>query len=404
MLIITSLLFVTFLSAPTDPGIYKRRRQLGWCGNKTEYKALAGLDDKYCVKRFPSSFNRSFVCHAAPPHQDLTGFQPSGQPTVYPDLKGIVEDSVLVTVILIRRDFKGVPYFRYVSNGMHDVPFQPWSSSKIFAAANAASALRTSCAMGLGCMESASKSQLSDLLTVVTSYDTTIGFTSNSLASYFHDIGGRKAADTLIHTWLNASAANESFGGNYGEKSPKSLSTNFTGGTESGSATECTAPRDTSGVLLNNAMSSFTMAEFLKRLVMHREQPEHRLPHIKYEDVQDLLYGAVNSTAFPGLQWGGMSMNMAVWVQRAMNISLVEKRSKGNWRLHGKLGFGFSDTRQQFEAVLNNYLCVPALGEASAGGSVEAVMSVRVAASTDSDADSSMQRAINAIVHWIQEQ
>ena len=35
------------------------------------------------------------------------------------------------------------------------------------------------------------------------------------------------------------------------------------------------------------------MAEFLKRLVMHREDAATRLPHLEWADVRTLLYGGV---------------------------------------------------------------------------------------------------------------
>ena len=53
---------------------------------------------------------------------------------------------------------------------------------------------------------------LGDLATIVCSYDETKGYTSNSLSSYFNDIGGRQKLDNELHVWLGASEE-QSLGG-----------------------------------------------------------------------------------------------------------------------------------------------------------------------------------------------
>jgi hypothetical protein len=103
-------------------------------------------------------------------------------------------------------------------------------SSKIFAMANAAGHLRvneTHCIEGtFGLQDSVQgkhgTTPLGDLATVVCSYDTTAGYSSNSLSSYFHDIGWRGRVDDLVVNWLGASG--QSLGGNYGEATPSDLS------------------------------------------------------------------------------------------------------------------------------------------------------------------------------------
>ena len=88
--------------------------------------------------------------------------------------------------------------------------------------------------------------QLGDLATVICSYDETAGYSSNSLSSYFHDIGWRGRANNLVQDWLlvgeetSATAHSErnkankpvkgqdddlsqSLGGNYGEATPSDL-------------------------------------------------------------------------------------------------------------------------------------------------------------------------------------
>jgi hypothetical protein len=54
-----------------------------------------------------------------------------------------------------------------------------------------------------------------DLATVVCSYDHTAGYSSNSLSSYFHDIGWRDRINSVVlRDWLKV-PSNQTLGGNY---------------------------------------------------------------------------------------------------------------------------------------------------------------------------------------------
>jgi hypothetical protein len=74
--------------------------------------------------------------------------------------------------------------------------WETWSSSKIFAMANAAGHLRkdeTACQSSVFGLHDYTtgklgKTPLADLATIVCSYDHTAGYSSNSLSSYFHDL------------------------------------------------------------------------------------------------------------------------------------------------------------------------------------------------------------------------
>ena len=89
--------------------------------------------------------------------------------------------------------------------------------------------------------------QLGDLATVICSYDTTAGYSSNSLSSYFHDLGWRGRVNGLVQDWLlvgqnatssaTSSAAKvnggddvlpQTLGGNYGEATPSDLTFDVT--------------------------------------------------------------------------------------------------------------------------------------------------------------------------------
>ena len=115
---------------------------------------------------------------------------------------------------------------------------ETWSSSKIFAMANAAGNLRQQCAdagidssttgyliqlilsilqrflMFDGHVGKHGTTPLGDLSTIVCSYDATQGYSSNSLSSYFHDLGWRQRLHDLVTgSWLGRAA--ETLGGNY---------------------------------------------------------------------------------------------------------------------------------------------------------------------------------------------
>ena len=110
----------------------------------------------------------------------------------------------------------------------------------------------------------------------------------------------------------------------------------------------------------------------MRRIVHAREdQPGGGAARIAWEDAAAILYGgsAQEPSAFGGgarLQWGGASMSSDVYLQRAAGINgsgtaggSVEAAAAEQWRVFSKLGFGFSDTRSQFELALNGYSCLP---------------------------------------------
>jgi hypothetical protein len=252
-----------------------------------------------------------------------------------------------VTVILIRR-VGGVPHYRYLSNGTHDVAYQPWSTTKFLAAANAASTLRIESGDAVGLTATIDGQALGDFVTSIASYDYD-PYSSNSLGRYFHNIGGRAKANGLIHDGWLGRPASETFGGNYGEAAP-ALGYTFE---EAGGASVTISPDGSSGPA--NHLSSFTMAEATKRLVLHREEPRQRLPGILWADVQTLLYGAEASPKGP---FGGLSQDKAVYFQSGHDIDYLEARSHGQWRIFSKLGNG---TDGQFLDV--GYACLPVLDD-----------------------------------------
>jgi hypothetical protein len=312
------------------------------------------LDDICGDKRLPSDTDRSFACPVVDESATvvLAGggtvtYQPPGEP---PDvdttsLDGLLPPGMRLTIILVRR-VGGVPHYRYLSNGTHDVAFQPWSTTKFLAAANAAVRLRTASDYEVGLGATVSGHAVGDLVTALVDY-TDDPFGSNALGRYFHDVGGRAAANAMIHAaWLGR-PANETFGGNYGAAAPN-LGFSFT---EPGGASVTITPDTSTGPA--NHLSTFTTAEALKRLVLHREDATGRLPGIQWADVEVLLYGAEESAKGP---FGGLSADTAIYLQTGHDIDYLEARSHGRFRIFSKLGLG---TGGQFLNV--GYACFPVL-------------------------------------------
>jgi hypothetical protein len=326
------------------------------CPGSTPAGHFQFLDDTCGRKAFPSRQDRDRACPSADPSAQipLTGggtvtYRPSSEPVVIDNeaLVGLVPAELDIAVILIRR-IDGVPHYRYLSNGSHDQAVQPWSTTKFLAAANAAASLRIASGYQVGLTATVGSVSLGDLVTSMHAYDDD-PYGSNALGRYFHDIGGRQRANDLIHAlWLDRPAT-ETFGGNYGAAAPP-LGYTFT----DGGAQVTLEPDPTSGPV--NHLSMFTLAEALKRLVLHREEADQRLPGIQWPDIETLLYGAADSARYG--EWGGMTRDTAVYLQSAHDLDYLERRSRGTWTIVSKLGLGSSG---QFLDV--GYACLPVLDD-----------------------------------------
>lgn len=296
-----------------------------WCGGSLEY-----LDDKYCAKIFPASFDRSWTCPVPLLSTiDHSHYQTDGQ---LQDMKvdtsildGVVADTAVnLCVVLTQRLYNASSktgstlYNRYLCAGdrSKDVAYETWSrwvaahvicaavncsyalthfcghSSKVFAVANAAGRLRSNESIcfdrifGIdgSIMGSKGKTPLGDLVTIICSYDHTQGYSSNSLASFFHDVGWRDRIDDLVVHWLGVS--NQTLGGNYGEATPKDLSFDVSTVVD-GEVKTCKADKDPWPTVYSNTLSALSAVEMVRRLALHREVPsEFRFPGITWTDVQ----------------------------------------------------------------------------------------------------------------------
>ena len=102
---------------------------------------------------------------------ELVKYTPAdASPEVMEALVGIVPDDMRITLVLVRR-VNGVPHYRYLSNGNHEETFQPWSSTKFMAIANAGSRLRELTNGEVGLTAHTGSEPIGDLVSVVHNYD-----------------------------------------------------------------------------------------------------------------------------------------------------------------------------------------------------------------------------------------
>lgn len=349
------------------------------CGPYPSYY-LKYLDDTKCKKRLPSNRDREFQCpvaHSQGLIESVAGYAPvteAGAAQVDVDtttLTKILPSEATATVILIRR-VDGVPYYRYLGSTGYDQIVETWSSSKFLGVINASESIRYHSDGKVGLDAAIDEFPLGDLATIVHNYDERT-FTSNGLMYWFHDVGGRSFANQLIHSrWLGRPDT-EVYGANYGAKPPE-LGFSFTRDEDVVDVTQDL------GWIKGNKLSTFTLAEALKRLVMYRENPETRLEFSTWEDIQTLLYGAKNSIWYDDLTPQGMESDTSVYLQEAVDITALDAQTQGQWRIFSKLGLGFT---RGGEIVHTDYGCLPALnpeGEPILDRGVEFVISIHLPA------------------------
>lgn len=363
-----------------------------WCGGSLQY-----LDDKNCAKVFPGNTDRDAVCPTPMLSTVPEGYVLDGDLTSVPvdttSLR-INDTAVKVCLIMTKRvlnasSSSGISLYNkyFCTPSAVSETYETWSSSKIFAVANAAGHLRTnetSCAQGLFGLTSSTSGKhgptlLADLATIICSYDHTAGYSSNSLSSYFHDLGFRDRINVLLHDWLGV-GAEQTLGGNYGEATPADLGFGISTAEQT-----CAADKDPWPMKYDNSITALTAAELTRRIALHRElAPGMRFPGTLWTDMQHLLYGAEESALFPGQVWGGMSADTAVFLQSVPAVAqlLSLPANSKDFRIFSKLGAGFSSSRYKGEIVSNAHICLPSRGGAADG--VEFTVSVEGSVANDS--------------------
>ena len=186
----------------------------------------------------------------------------------------------------------------------------------------------------------------------------------------------------------------------YVRSSPFDLGFTFT---SADGSVQCDAPKDF-GPTHVNTLSAYSLSEMLRRIVMHRETlAENRWPGNQWADMQTILYGAETSNLFPGLKWGGMTADTAIYTQSGLDMLDVETRSEGNWRIHSKLGAGYSYSRFVGEITYAAYACLPVVigGNAVPDSGVEFVIAARSSVPLDTalyQAEAVIQPAVADVV------
>jgi len=327
-----------------------------WCGS-CRSPCLKYLDDAYCVKKFPGNFSRHSFCPISvlsePPTQDGyvsdkdfagdNGFQYMNKlPVDTSSLSPYVTNGVNLCLIVTRRvkaESEKLPslYNKYFCAGesSRTDAFETWSSSKIFAMANAGGHLRTNESMcrkgpigpGLDCSVTESKHgkiPLGDLSTIICSYDHTAGYTSNSLSSYFHDIGWRDNANALVNSWLGSvdSAMVQSLGGNYGEATPSDLGFVVSPPRDDAGRFECPVDKDPWPQVYSNSLSVLSAAEMARRIIQHDLVSQNNLfSKPMYEFLKCLNAIAVTSRVEISRSRGRRYQISGLWSHRLSAVS-----------------------------------------------------------------------------------
>jgi hypothetical protein len=300
-------------------------------------------------------------------------------------------DALKLSVILIRR-INGVPHYFYLSNGTQRDPVQTWSSSKFMAFAAAASELRMESAGKVGISGDTVDTRggmvpIGDLMSIATIYRTRVTpYTSNNLGTWMQNVSGRPHSDALIRNWIGHSG--ESFAGGYGEANSE------LGGTFRSPAGVTYTTRLSSSGGGPNQMSMLTTSEFLKRLVMHREDAATRMPNTQWEDLQTIFYGAApeKTKYFADRDVGGMQGGPSIYTLLAAggwNSNALEQRARGKFRHISKIGYGDD------QGVYHSYNCFPEYNAAGTlVGGVEFVISAR---EQGTDIDGVLTKVVGAV-------
>jgi hypothetical protein len=242
---------------------------------------------------------------------------------------------------------------------------------------------------------------LGDLATIICSYDHTKGYSYNSLASYFHDLGWRQRLNDLIKSdWIGV-YSNESLGGNYGEISPSDISYTL----NQVDSAACNADKDPWPIIYSNTISSLTAAELTRRIALHSLiKPNMRFPGLLDSDAKSILNGEHESLYFPGQVNGGMSCDTSIFVQSSLDMIKIDADSQGQWQIFSKLGNGYSSTRSKGEIVNNAYVCLPQIDDQG----IEFTINVRGSVNNDYDTTQAekivretMRQTIGAITNGI---
>lgn len=337
----------------------------------------------------------------------------------------IVSPSELKLTFIDIRRVNGIPHYHYFSNNTQGTPVQPWSSSKMFAFAMAADSLREQSQGRFGLdsftddvLCGGKKVHIGELITLATTYIHPDGcaYTSENISTWAQNISGRLHSHSIIRKWLGRPEP-EDLSGGYGNNS-SALGSEI----ESRAGQKFSVTLDASHAG-RNYLSTYSMAEFLKRMVMHREDAASRLPNAQWEDMKVIFYGGKQEDAkfLPTWKVGGMLGGPSTYIHSALGpmdevvphsfvfrSRFLAKYAHENWRTYTKIGWGpaITDANGNYtdnDFVWNGYACIPVYDEAGnlTNKGREFVISaalLRKQGRADTTSDALLATAIRAII------
>jgi hypothetical protein len=279
-------------------------------------------------------------------------------------LDGLVGDDTQAVIVDVRR-VGGVPAYAYFGNGgtAHDV-YEPWSASKFQAASAALARVRQESGGEVGGDARVGRVAVSDLVTALHSYGPSgdVTASSNAIGGYLLQVAGTDFASKLFGDgWLGLDDDASRFRSGYGAAPFEPESAPWVG--PDGTAAAITPKRDAMNG--DKLMSAFAQAEWLRRLALHEDEPDTRMPGLTSDDLEVLFYGADRNG-----EPGGMSAGVSTYLAQAIASASTADEARAtlgrvagpHWRIFSKVGWGDSSTRNRSEVVTVAYACLPELG------------------------------------------
>ncbi|MDB2447027.1 hypothetical protein N9W79_00210 [bacterium] len=281
------------------------------------------------------------------------------------------DDGVWMLVIDIIR-IKGKPHFFYYGNhNRQETPYEPWSSAKLLAASAAVSKARYSSQGKVGAQALVGDYSLGDIITTSMSYQHTgnVETSSNQAANFLLRSAGESYATDLLDNWI-LQRDGSSFYGKFGRPTFDPGSNVWK---QANSST--TLPFNYYSGKDEKAMSLLSIGEWIKRLAMHKADPNTALPFLTDLDIETFFYGDPKTA-----ELGGAHKGTSAYIQKGLTglkelgdnedpyASINEQARDSlnqnagrNWRVFLKNGAGPSTSRNRGEVTLGSYVCLPEL-------------------------------------------
>lgn len=264
------------------------------------------------------------------------------------------------------RTVDGVPYYHYYANASdtlatHVRQLEPWSSSKVYGVAMAFHRLRLESGQKIG-----ATAVIGGDTSIAKDMDVLNDVSSNLLAGFYKALAGRKLATSMVQKWIRRPG--ETFGGFYGDSTYATNQT-FTFRSPAGVTQSFALRNDAPSA---NALSPLTIAEMIKRLGVGFKDPQLLPKMVDYsanpseeqvrnakvsllpEDLRVLFYGT-NKSGLGGMMYDGLRDIP----HNLVGSKTLDRLTDGKWRVFGKGGSGFSNSRGKDEESTGDWVCIP---------------------------------------------